>query len=209
MMPNVVLECWRVPADNTAYKATDLITDEFVCQLTSGVTGASRIVSRSYSNIADELEVFVSTLGITRDDTVLCPAPLFHAYGLFSGLLPCLYTGARFVFLQRFFPSDITALSDRYRPTILIGVPFMYELLTRAHNSDRLNFDSYRLFLSAGAKPQASLIHDVERIFGKPLSQIYSSTETGIISVNLPCREGFDAASSGQPLASISHHCGW
>lgn len=159
--------------------------DEFVCQFTSGVSGESRIVSRTYANITDEILNFVATIGLTSEDTILCPPPLFHAFGLFNGLVPSLRTGARFVLVRRFFPAEIIDLTERYQPTILVGVPFMYELLNRTHLDKPAKFSSYRLCLSAGAALSEQAARDFSEKFGKEINQLYGSTETGVISVNL------------------------
>jgi acyl-CoA synthetase (AMP-forming)/AMP-acid ligase II len=102
--------------------------DEFVCQLTSGVSGKPRIVSRTYANIDEELENYIGFVGVTDRDTVFCPVPLFHAYGLFVGLLPSFATGAACMLTPELSAGDIVTLTSFHGPTILLGVPFIYEV---------------------------------------------------------------------------------
>ncbi len=195
------LELWAV-GDRAGPDST--IPGELVCQFTSGVTGESRVASRSYANVIDETDNFVATVAFDATDVVLCPAPLFHAYGLFNGLVPSLATGATFVAERRFFPAEVVALTREHRPTILIGVPFMYEMLTRTHLDGQVDFSCYRACFSAGAKLARPVADAFEARFGVRIHQIYGSTETGIMCVNLPGDEPFDAVSVGRPVRGRS-----
>lgn len=60
------------------------------------------------------------------DDTLLLALPLFHAYGLNSGLGAVAFHGARGVLVDRFDAADALALIARHRVTGLVGVPSMY-----------------------------------------------------------------------------------
>lgn len=92
--------------------------DEFVCQITSGVSGRSRIVSRTYANIDAEIENYIRFVGVSDRDFILCPVPLFHAYGLCVGLLPAFATGAACVLAPGLLAGDVLSLTRFHSPTI-------------------------------------------------------------------------------------------
>jgi long-chain acyl-CoA synthetase len=60
------------------------------------------------------------------DDTVLLALPLFHAYGLNTGLGAVIYHGACGVLVDTFDPAATLRLVDRHRISVVIGVPSMY-----------------------------------------------------------------------------------
>jgi long-chain acyl-CoA synthetase len=60
------------------------------------------------------------------DDVILLSPPLFHAYGLNSGLGAVAYHGATGVLVERFDPADALGIIARHQVTALLGVPPMY-----------------------------------------------------------------------------------
>lgn len=60
------------------------------------------------------------------DDTLLLALPLFHAYGLNSGLGAVAYHGACGVLVERFDPAEALALIAQHQITAVVAVPSMY-----------------------------------------------------------------------------------
>jgi long-chain acyl-CoA synthetase len=60
------------------------------------------------------------------DDRLLLALPLFHAYGLNSGLGAVAYHGACGVLVERFDPAGSLELIDRHQVTAVVGVPTMF-----------------------------------------------------------------------------------
>ncbi len=177
--------------------------DEFICQITSGVSGKSRIVSRTYGNVDAELENFITSVGVSEQETLLCPVPLFHAYGLCVGLLPALATGAACVLAPNLLAGDVLGLTRFHRPTILLGVPFLYELVAKSAGADKCSFASYRYLFSAGAPLTKDLSNDVFLKLRTSLNPLYGTTETGVLAVGLDQRP-YVAGYVGPPLAGTT-----
>jgi long-chain acyl-CoA synthetase len=159
--------------------------DEFVCQITSGVSGRARIVSRTYANADAELENFSTFAGVSARDTILCPVPLFHSYGLFVGLLPAFATGAACLLAPNLLPGDVLGLTRIHRPTILLGVPFLYALAAKSADADHCSFGCYRYLFSAGAPLTEDVTTDVLLKLRTTLNPLYGTTETGVLAVGL------------------------
>jgi long-chain acyl-CoA synthetase len=63
---------------------------------------------------------------VRGDDVVLLALPLFHAYGLNSGLGAVAFHGACGVLVERFDPADSRDLIARHHVTTVLGVPSMF-----------------------------------------------------------------------------------
>jgi long-chain acyl-CoA synthetase len=162
--------------------------DEVVCQITSGVGGKAQIVSRTYNNIDAELESLTAFAGLSGNDRILCPVPLFHSYGLMVGLLPMLATGGTCILAPDLLPGDVVSLTRFHRPTILLGVPFLYDLLAKSIPASDTSFGDYRYLFSAGAPLPEHLATQFFRQWGTLLNPLYGTTETGVIAVALERR---------------------
>jgi long-chain acyl-CoA synthetase len=172
---------------------------ERTVQFTSGGTGESKIVPRTSAHLADELDSFASRVNYGPDDTIVCPVPLFHTYGLINGLLLPLFTGARIALLERFLPADVADTVRQFRATVLIGVPAMYRGLSQSFSAARSDFASLRICFSAGSELLPSQFEEFRSRFGLRINQQYGSTETGAIAINL-LDEGADPLAVGVPL---------
>lgn len=157
---------------------------EMVVQFTSGVGGVSKAVGRTRDNIADELRNFCAATGLSDCDRILCMTPLFHAYGLVNGFLPAFFRGACLVLAERFLPRDVLGLALKHRPTVILGVPLMYELLVQLDRVADGAFADTRFCFSAGARLLTTTALAFRNLFGRPIGQLYGSTETGVIAFN-------------------------
>ncbi len=174
--------------------------DEFILQFTSGITGESRIVPRTYEEVRKELAALSATLGVITTDTVICPAPMFHSYGLIPGLLTALTNGATFVLMDGFMPNDFLDLVKLHQPTIFIGVPFMYSLLNRTFLEGQTDLSSLRINLSAGAKLSREIAKEFKERYGLKINQLYGSTESGAITINTYQTSGVSSDAVGTAL---------
>lgn len=68
----------------------------------------------------------VTPAPVGPDDRLLLALPLFHAYGLNSGLGAVAYHGACGVLVERFDPAASLELIERHQVTAVLGVPAMY-----------------------------------------------------------------------------------
>jgi long-chain acyl-CoA synthetase len=188
---------WRT--SSTAAVADD---GELFLQLTSGVSGRSKIVPRSTANLTHELEHFAARLGLGARDAALCPCPLSHAYGLVNGCLLPLFSGRPAILVDWFVPSAIVDLCTRYRPRVFVGVPAMYAALSHVEAAPG-DLSSLTIPFSAGAPLSAALARAFHDKYGVAIRQQYGSTETGVIAINLDDDSAFDAQVVGRPVQTL------
>lgn len=118
---------------------------------TSGTTSFSKGVMLSHYNLVNSA---LGTLSFTRwneNDRLLLTVPLFHCFGITSGLLTCIHTGAAIVLMKYFKTVKVFEHVDRYRCTVLNGVPSMF--LAMIHNQDfhKYSLKSLRSGIIAGS----------------------------------------------------------
>lgn len=97
-------------------------------QFTSGSTGHPKAAMLTHHNLINNSRFIGDRMELTASDTLCCPPPLFHCFGLTLGLLATLTHGGKIVYPAESFDPVATmrAISDE-RCTALHGVPAMME----------------------------------------------------------------------------------
>jgi len=98
---------------------------------TSGTTGNPKGVVLTFLNLLSNIEGVAEKNIAGRDDSTLAILPFHHSYPLMVTLLLPLHLGATIVFLDKLTHEDIIQKLQSYRITILVGVPRLFELLSR------------------------------------------------------------------------------
>ena len=116
--------------------------------------------------------------------------PLFHVFGLTSGLLSCVRVGGMLTLLPRFDPGKALEIVQRDRVNTFLGVPTMYAALL--HHPERGAFDasSLELCVSGGAAMPVELLRGFEAEFDCKVLEGYGLSEScAIATFNRPDRE--------------------
>lgn len=107
---------------------------------------------------------------LIEQDSICCPPPLFHCFGLVLGLLACITTGATLVLpSETFDPGAVLQAVVTEKCTGLHGVPTMFiaELdYMRQHKT--LGKIVLRTGVVAGSPVSPSLMARLQQTFGLP-----------------------------------------
>ncbi|MEE2643733.1 MAG: AMP-binding protein [Myxococcota bacterium] len=98
---------------------------------TSGTTGDPKGVMLSHSNFTALLESLHQVFEVRAGDRFLSVLPLFHSFEFSCGLLLPLSAGASVTYLDELDGPSLRAALLKVKPTALIGVPALWELLQR------------------------------------------------------------------------------
>ncbi|MEA5367334.1 type I polyketide synthase [Amycolatopsis sp., V23-08] len=173
-------------AQGTGAPRDDLGLDDPAWLLyTSGTTGRPKgVLTTQRAMLWSTAAGYVPMFGLARDDTILWPLPLHHAYALSLAVLGTIATGAHTRLTER-LSAELLA---EHPGCVLAGVPATYAGLRPEIRGPVV---PPRLCLTSGAPCGPAARAAVRDLFGVPLLNGYGATETGgKIAVEVPGETG-------------------
>ena len=117
-------------------------------------------------------------LGIRADDIVFSPPKIFFAYGFGNSLTFPFSVGATTLLLPgRPDAQAVFEAIERHRPTMLFGLPTLYNALVAHPGSSARDLSSLRLCLSAAETLSGELYREWQRRYGLSIVEGLGSTE--------------------------------
>jgi long-chain acyl-CoA synthetase len=102
-------------------------SDLAILMYTSGTTGNAKGAMLTHANIASNALASVKVVELTPEDVFLSIVPWNHIYGLTITLITPLITGATTTYTP--VDRNLTEVMRKAKPTILLGVPKLYNVL--------------------------------------------------------------------------------
>ncbi|HEY6497637.1 MAG TPA: fatty acid--CoA ligase family protein, partial [Trebonia sp.] len=174
----------------------------FRLSLTSGTTGTPKVCVVPQRVAMQGWAEMSIGLGIGPGDVELVAGPLFHGLG-FTCALQQLYVGGSLVIHRRFDAREVLDSIARDRPTIVPGVPMIFDRIVAelASGSGESDTSSVRLVMSSGARAGGALKRRLADAFpGADICEFLAGTETGIVTLNRQDPHGPKADSCGLPF---------
>lgn len=171
---------------------------------TSGTSGAPRGAMLSHrALLADLAHVARIEPAPTRpDDVVLLVLPLFHIFGLNSGLGSVVAAAATGVLAERFDPADSAELIARNSVTGLVGAPPMYVAWSLLPDAAEV-FASVRLAVSGAAPLSREVLMRFATAAGHRIHEGYGLTETSPSVTSTLCSFEPKPGSIGRPVPGV------
>ncbi len=198
-----VIDLGQLPAAAPDPPARAQSDDLVLCLYSSGSTGRPKRVERTHANLLFETDRLAATLALSPADRFLGVAPFSHVNGLVRSLLTPLLSGARVVTLPTFERRAAARTLADERITVFVGVPFMFTALVDGHWPVRPDFSALRLAIAASAPLPVAAGERFRRRHEVVLRQLYGTTETGTVSVNLGLGSEVHPESVGLPLDGV------
>jgi acyl-CoA synthetase (AMP-forming)/AMP-acid ligase II len=113
--------------------------------------------------------------------------------GLGTPLLGTLLAGGTVICTKDFIASDFLPLLKTYRPTYYLAGPAIHQAILREirkASPEELKDNSLRGIRSGSSPLSAAITQELGRLLGAAVTDGLAMSETGMISINLPPREG-------------------
>jgi long-chain acyl-CoA synthetase len=171
-------------------------------QYTGGTTGAPKGAMLSHRNAVADLLIVQKWLSWEPGKgPALSGFPFFHIAGLFFNE-NCIYLGWTQVLIAN--PRDTVHICNelaKYRPTTLVNVPSLFQLLITTPKFKSLDHSNLEVCISAAAPFPEESQKELESIVGKSkLLEVYGMSETSPLTVMNPSRGKKKLGTIGLPI---------
>ena len=171
-----------------------------------GTTGSPKGIVLSNSNFnALVIQARIAFKDIRAyQDNVLAIMPIFHGFGLGVSIHAPLCLGSEVTLVPQFDAKKFDKMLMKYNPTILFGVPTLYEALSNIKN-DNLDLSNIKYILSGGDSLKTSSIRKINLYLSDHNCKVQISQGYGMTESVAPTAAAFGKAnkegSIGIPLA--------
>ncbi|MDW5377760.1 class I adenylate-forming enzyme family protein [Halomonas sp. HP20-15] len=152
---------------------------------TSGSTGQPKALQLTHRALSCNALGVVRHTALTPDDRLLHIMPIYHTNGINNQILTPLLSGCSIAFTPRFKAENVPGLMERYRPTIITGVPTMYSRML-AHDFPAAALAALRMVRCGSAPITVDLQERMEALFGCPVVVSYGLSEATCTSTMNP-----------------------
>ncbi|WP_136476327.1 AMP-binding protein [Pseudomonas sp. DG56-2] len=159
--------------------------DPINIQYTSGTTGFPKGATLSHHNILNNGYMVGESLGLSEQDRMVIPVPLYHCFGMVMGNLGCMTHGSTMIYPNDAFDPLLTLSTvAEEKATALYGVPTMF--IAMLDHPQRADFDlsSLRTGIMAGATcPIEVMRRVIDEMHMGEVQIAYGMTETSPVSL--------------------------
>jgi len=185
-------------------------TDDLAVILYSGgTTGVPKGIMLSNMNFISEGKM-VSEWGKMGDaDSILAILPIFHGFGLGVCVNACFMGGGKTILVPTFTPETVAELVYKHKPSFVVGVPTLYDALSRNPKFCKADLSCLRGTFSGADTLPRTVKERFEEVVKKrggtvQLLEGYGLTEAVIMSMPLnQYREGSIGVPFPDMLAKI------
>jgi fatty-acyl-CoA synthase len=158
--------------------------DAINIQFTSGTTGQPKGATLTHHNILNNAARTVRAIGLEAGERLCIPVPLYHCFGMVTGNLGCLTSGATMVYPEAGFdPLAVLEAVQAERCNALYGVPTMFIAELGHPDFERYDLSSLRTGIMAGSPCPIEVMRKVvERMNMREVTIAYGMTETSPVS---------------------------
>lgn len=152
--------------------------DTWAIIYTSGTTGQPKGAQVTYGNFFYNAVGMGQAIDLSSQDININVLPTFHigGLGLYAG--PTFHAGGTVVVMRAFDPAEFLSLIEKWKITVLLLVPSIYQILLEYDHFNQYDLSSVRSWASGGSTLPPALIHQYAQK-GITIQQGFGMTETG------------------------------
>jgi len=168
------------PHAPAAMRAVNCVTDDLChIQYTAGTTGKPKGAMLTHGNWMTALDAEREALRLRQEDVYLGIYPMGHV-GLSWGF-SILRAGGTYVIMERFDLDRYLDIAERYRVTILAGMPPVLHSLVHAPSGTEKRLMDARVIISGGGQLLPAVWEAFDHRFHIPVANSYGLSETIVI----------------------------
>lgn len=116
-----------------------------------GTSGKPKGIVLSNGNFtAESIQARTAYPDLGKEDSILAIMPIFHGLGLSVSITTAFAVGAKVILIPTFKASEFDKLLVKNNPTVLVGVPTLFEALTTNERMENVNLSQLKYVISGG-----------------------------------------------------------
>ena len=152
-------------------------------QYTGGTTGTAKGAMLTHMNFVSNAVACAAWLrGTEGEETFLTVLPLFHIYGMTTGMNAPIYLAGKMVMLPQFNVLGTLKAIQKHKATVFCGAPTMYALLLAHPGLNRYDLKSVRFCISGSAPLPPDVQKKWMEMTGGVLVEGYGLTESSPVT---------------------------
>ncbi len=152
-------------------------------QYTGGTTGTAKGAMLTHMNLVSNAVACAAWLrGTEGEETFLTVLPLFHIYGMTTGMNAPIYLAGKMVMLPQFNIVSTLKAIQKHKATVFCGAPTMYALLLAHRDLNRYDLKSVRFCISGSAPLPPDVQKRWMEMTGGVLVEGYGLTESSPVT---------------------------
>ena len=176
--------------------------DVAVLQYTGGTTGRPKGAMLTHANVAAnarQLSLW-NAEGREGAESTVAVLPFFHVFAMTVVMNQAILHAATMILMPRFDLEALLKIIHKKRPTVLAGVPTIYNALHNHPDIDRFDLSSLKRCVSGGAALPAEVRREFEARTNRKLLEGYGLTEASPTVTSNPLTGAGKPGSIGLPL---------
>lgn len=182
--------------------AINPVDDVAVLQYTGGTTGTPKGAMLTHANVYVNVKQVDSWAPELKDggERVMGVLPFFHVFAMTVVMNFGIAKAAEIIIMPRFVLDDALKLIDKTKPTVMPGVPTLFNAVMNHKKLSSFDLSSLKFCLSGGAALPVEVKQKFEKLTGCKLVEGYGLSETSPVATCNPLHGPVKEACIGLPL---------
>ena len=182
--------------------AIDPHNDIAVLQYTGGTTGTPKGAMLSHANLTINVAQVCDWAPelVDAEERVFAVLPFFHIFAMTVVMNFAIARAAEMIMMPRFVLDDALKLINKTRPTVMPGVPTLFNAIINHQKLASYDLSSLKFCLSGGAPLPIEVKNQFQDLTGCRLVEGYGLSETSPVLTCNPLNGPAKAGSIGLPL---------